>query len=348
MFTRRLSSRQYNYPLREIELLNLRFVLPRSIRRNMKEYDESNNFIPCDEVKSDVRSKEKADGCEKLPTADKTNDGDEQENAAVVTDYVAEENAQTTDNGQDAHCSEQQEQEEQRRANRRKVADKVINWVLVCAILVLILLNVLKIFVISDVTIQQNSMQPTYHPDDKVTISKLTKPQTSDVVVVYKNDVNKLQAYFAPSSEKQSNGKYELLIKRAVAIGGDTVWVTIVPTTAGDRYALAVQKNGNTYYEFYVWDADQGIDNFAVANNCERGKYVLCDSLEHAKEQYGPYVVQITMSSVGILGNYSESSPYTLAADQMLLLGDNRDRSNDSRSMGFFPSTRLLGVVTDK
>ena len=310
----------------------------------MNEYDNIDNFIPSDEpTASNNAMPSTCDGAEtnastQLPIGDNTDV--EQTETEPNGDNVT-----PADNPADNEESEQPTPEDEARQRRFKRWDKWINWALIVAIVVLILLNVVKIFIVSDVTIQQNSMQPTYHPDDKVAIYKLGKPQTSDVVVVYKNDVNKLQAYFAPPSEKQSDGKYELLIKRAVAVGGDTIWVTVVPTTAGDRYALAVQKNGNTYYEFYVWDADQGIDNFALANTCARGKYVLCESLDRARELYGDFVVQITMNNVGILGAYTESSPYTLLQDQLLLLGDNRDRSNDSRGMGLFPSTRLLGVV---
>ena len=103
------------------------------------------------------------------------------------------------------------------RAARRKKADKVVNIVLIVAIVLLVLANLLRFFVWTDVTILQNSMQPTYDPNDKVLVAKLRQVDTSDVVVVYKYDVDKFKAYFAPATEKGDGGKYELLIKRAVA-----------------------------------------------------------------------------------------------------------------------------------
>lgn len=231
------------------------------------------------------------------------------------------------------------------RAARRKKVDKVINIVLIAAIVLLVLANLLRIFVWTDVTILQNSMQPTYDPNDKVLVAKLRQIDTSDVVVVYKYDVDKFKAYFAPSSEKGDGGKYELLIKRAVAVAGDSVWTTEVATSKGTRYAFAIRKNGHTYYEFYVFDSDPGTDVYFNCESLTHGRYVLCESLDEAKKRYGEHVLQITTDKTGMLGAYTEANPLTLADNQLLLLGDNRDRSNDSRDMGLSNYGRILGVV---
>lgn len=229
---------------------------------------------------------------------------------------------------------------------RKKTFEKVVNWVLIAAIVILVAFNLLRIFVVTEVTIQQNSMQPTFDPNDRVLVNKLKQVQTSDVVVVYKNDVDKFVAYFAPSSEKGSGGKYELLIKRAVAVGGDTIYIEPITTLDGVRYGLVVQKNGITYKEFYVWDTDVGVTEYGKCADCVAGKYVLAENEQQAQQQ-GKYVLRVTMSpsSVGILSDYTQDNKYTLAQGQLLCMGDNRDRSNDSRQMGFSTVSRLLGVV---
>lgn len=229
---------------------------------------------------------------------------------------------------------------------RKKIFEKIVNWVLIAAIVLLVGFNLLRIFVVSEVTIQQNSMQPTFDPNDRVLVNKLQQVQTSDVVVVYKNDVDKFAAYFAPSSEKGSGGKYELLIKRAVAVGGDTIYVEPVTTSDGIRYGLVVQKNGITYNEFYVWDEDVGVTEYSKCADCVAGKYVLAEDEQQALKQ-GKYVLRVTMSpsNIGILAQYTQENKYTLTQGQLLCLGDNRDRSNDSRQMGFSNVSRLLGVV---
>lgn len=222
------------------------------------------------------------------------------------------------------------------RAARRKKADKVVNIVLIVAIVLLVLANLLRFFVWTDVTILQNSMQPTYDPNDKVLVAKLRQVDTSDVVVVYKYDVDKFKAYFAPATEKGDGGKYELLIKRAVAVAGDSVWTTEVATGKGSRYAFAIRKNGHTYYEFYVFDSDPGADVYCNCEGLPAGRYVLFARSRLSHSTYLP---------AGMLGKYTEDSPLTLADNQLLLLGDNRDRSNDSRDMGLSNYGRILGVV---
>lgn len=231
-------------------------------------------------------------------------------------------------------------------AKRRMSIDRIVNTVLIVAIAVLLVFNLVRIFVVSEVTVQQNSMQPTFDPNDVVVVNKLQSVSRGDVVVVYKNDVDKFAAYFGSASDKGANGKYELLIKRVAAVAGDSVWLTQVDDGSTVRYALNVQKNGTTYQEFYVWDTVPVGQNYQSCIDGVAGKYVLAQSLDEALTQ-GKYALQITMSAstVGMLADFTQAAPYTLADGQLLLLGDNRDHSNDSRQMGFSNVERVFGVV---
>lgn len=232
------------------------------------------------------------------------------------------------------------------KAARRKKIDKIVNIVLLSLVVLLVVANLLRIFVWSEVTIQQNSLQPTYDPNDKVLVAKLKQPQNGDVVVVYKYDVDKFKAYFGSSADKADGGKYELLIKRVVATQGDEVWIEEVSTSAGTRYALAIRKNQHTYYEFYVFDEAVNTDNYGDCIDKNAGKYVLCDSLDEAKKLYGQNVVQITTDKTGsLLKGRTVDNPLVIEEGRLLLLGDNRDHSNDSRDMGLSYTSRVFGVV---
>lgn len=228
---------------------------------------------------------------------------------------------------------------EQTAPKARKKLERTFNIVLIVVIGVLVLLNLCKIFVLSQVGIEQSSMEPTYDPGEVVLINKLITPNNGDVVVVYKQDIDsRFKAYFASSADKSANGKYALLIKRAVAVGGNQVWTEQV----GDQYALAVCIDGITYYEFYAWSSPQGDKNYA---DSDKGKYVLAEGLEQAKQNYGENVTQLLMSDIGWLADYTKTNPYTLKENELLLLGDNREVSKDSRQSGVSNLSRLLGVV---
>lgn len=228
---------------------------------------------------------------------------------------------------------------EQSAPKARKKLERTFNVVLIVVIGVLIALNLCKIFVLSQVGIEQSSMQPTYDPGEAVLINKLITPTNGDVVVVYKQDIDsRFKAYFASSADKSANGKYALLIKRAVAVGGNQVWSEQV----GEQYALAVRIDGVTYYEFYAWSAPQGNKSYA---DSDKGKYVLAEGLEQAKTDHGENVTQLLMSDIGWLADYTQDNPYTLKENELLLLGDNREVSKDSRQSGVSNLSRLLGVV---
>ncbi len=221
----------------------------------------------------------------------------------------------------------------------KKVFSKVFNWVLIAAIIFLLVLNVVKIFFLAEVEVSGDSMKPTFSTGDKVQVNKIVKPQTSNIVVVYKYDIDsKIKAYFSPAKYRVSNGKYAMLIKRAVAVAGDTISMEV----KGGNYYLKILKGDKWLYEFYCWDTDCSSTLYA---NRPSGKYVLAESLAQA-QSYGVYVEQISMTSsnVGMLKSYLDVS-YTLTSSQILVLGDNRAVSSDSRQNGFSSYSRLLGVV---
>lgn len=223
----------------------------------------------------------------------------------------------------------------------KKRFERMFNVALIVVICVLIVLNLGKIFVLSQVSIEQNSMQPTFDPGSSVLINKLAAPNTSDIVVVYKYDVDsKLKAYFAGAKDKGQSGKYALLIKRAVAVGGNEIW----SEEADGKYMLFVRVDGKTYQEYYYWDNTQQNVPFAER---ESGHYFLAENLEQARQLHGETATQITMANAGWIaqGGYTSENPYKLKDDEMLLLGDNRDASVDSRQSGVSYLRRLLGVV---
>lgn len=115
--------------------------------------------------------------------------------------------------------------EVEREKKQNKVFDK--SFVIIVSILVFILIAeiVLYSFVLFHVTIKGSSMEPTLYDDQSLMVNKLREPTRNDIVII---------------SGKATGGK--LLVKRVVAIGGDTV-------TIKDGY---VYVNGEKQFEDYL------------------------------------------------------------------------------------------------
>jgi signal peptidase I len=130
---------------------------------------------------------------------------------------------------------------------------------------------------------------------DYVFIDRKATPTYSDIVVVNKGD--------------------KLIIKRVIALGGDTVKL--------DNGKLWVKYSGDDVFtpipESYV----------SPENNLrsERNNYPLLTT------------------PLGV--SYLDERGHLVEENSMFLLGDNRDVSVDSRDYGDFGMDKLVGVVTD-
>ena len=193
----------------------------------------------------------------------------------------------------------------------------ILIWVLI-AILALAVL--IRAFVFTNVTISGASMEETYHGNDVVRVVKIGKPERGDVVVFYKSAVDsKFKALFAKGDDVKEGGKYEKLIKRVVAVEGDSIWVE--PVDGG--YRLVVKTaDGKTLYEDYY----------------KKGGEALSES-------------SFVMSSavLGQLVGLTEDNPLVIEKDHFFAMGDNRGNSEDSRGvLGQVPLDQLFGIVINK
>lgn len=105
---------------------------------------------------------------------------------------------------------------QQKQALRAK-RDKILTRVLVAMIVLLVLVVSLRIFVVNGIVVSGESMMPNFTDGTVVWVNKCATPKRGDVVVFYRNDVNKFQAEFAIGND---DDRYEKLIKRVVALEG--------------------------------------------------------------------------------------------------------------------------------
>ncbi len=197
--------------------------------------------------------------------------------------------------------------------------DKIINLLLVIVIVGLLSMVLFKSFIQTKVVVSGDSMLDTYYSGQVVTVKRIASQKNvnrGDVVVFYVEHPGWFAEHFNFFGGNGESNPNRLLIKRVVALSGDKIWVE----AANGRWLVKVQTADGTIIEenYYTLDGkplDQG--NFAIST----------DTLK-------------------VLADKTQSNPYVVPQDCFFAMGDNRDKSNDSRySMGAISFDNLFGIV---
>ena len=148
-------------------------------------------------------------------------------------------------------------------------------------------------FWLSTVVVNQSSMTYTLYEGDVLILNELKKPDYGEIVV-----------FDNPESGKEDS----LLIKRIIAMGGDTVY-------AKDEVIYLKKKGDNNFTP---------LDEFSG----RLGYKIRTDTRVFGEDIYSFDIVEVPEGCI-------------------FVLGDNRYRSNDSRMFGVVDEKTVRGVVTD-
>ena len=177
----------------------------------------------------------------------------------------------------------------------------------------IVIVYLVFILIAFPVQVTQSSMTPTLLDSERLIVRANARNLEREDVVVFKIDSKKLKV----SSEFDD----ELWLKRIIGLPGEKI----------EFVDGVLFINGNKYYEEYLYD-DEG--NFK--NGIINGKIYDCKlDLNHKSCKTLADVMNLT----GLEGDVIPEGYY-------LLLGDNRDNSYDSWSIGLVPKELIIGKAT--
>lgn len=193
----------------------------------------------------------------------------------------------------------------------KKSVWQILTTVVLCiTVFLLVVLTAFNIFFYKS-PIVGISMQPTFNVDlqEGRPVSEYENSNIKDKAYVYRFGKGKRGDIIMV--EVLEDGKSKLLIKRLVAVGGDSVDIK--------------QDSGSG--EFYLYINGEKQEEDYIKSRSRMG--ICADSFRAYKNSKG----------------IPESEPLVLKDDEVFVLGDNRGMSNDSSSFGPVHKNSIKGVV---
>lgn len=185
-------------------------------------------------------------------------------------------------------------------------------WGLIIGIFVVLILS--RLFVWGQVIVDGHSMDPNLANNQRLIVLKVAQPKRFDIVVAHETN---------PSKD---------IVKRVIGLPGDTI------TYDHDQLTI----NGKKYSEPYLADFKKQLSDGKLEKTY--AAYPLSDTVTKANRAA---FVTMAQSTAAFTTNSLNNPTFTIKvpAGDYFLMGDNRVISADSRSVGPFKRSQILGVA---
>ncbi len=186
-------------------------------------------------------------------------------------------------------------------------------WGLFIAIIIVALLT--RIFVWDVVVVDGHSMDPTLADKERLIIVKTTKIERFDIVVAKETD----------------NGSTKNIVKRVIGMPGDIIKF--------DKDQLTI--NGKKYNEPYLADFKSQLADGKLEKTYQA--YPLTSSLSAADRNNFVDLAQNAQAFTTDTNTGNPTFQVTVPKGEYFLMGDNRIVSRDSRVVGAFTRSDIIG-----
>ena len=174
--------------------------------------------------------------------------------------------------------------------------------------LLIILFGLSRLFVWFPVTVDGHSMDPTLSSGQQLFVVKTASIDRFDIVV----------------ANESEDGQTKQIVKRVIGMPGDTI------TYQDDTLYVNGKKTNETYLNAYI---------AAFKKDKLQSTYSYNADFQSRAQNSDNFTTSVTTSGQPDSGNFT----ITVPKDQYLLLGDNRIVSKDSREVGTFSRSAIVG-----
>ena len=174
--------------------------------------------------------------------------------------------------------------------------------------LIILLFGLSRLFIWFPVTVDGHSMDPTLSSGQQLFVVKTASIDRFDIVV----------------ANETENGQTKQIVKRVIGMPGDTI------TYQNDTLYVNGEETSETYLNAYI---------AAFKQDKLQSTYSYNSNFQSRAQSSDNFTTSVTTSGQPDSGNFT----ITVPEGQYLLLGDNRIVSKDSREVGTFSRSAIVG-----